>query len=346
MSSVPPRRAVAYNHASDLPAEFWAALRQNEPAANTILPFAKKALDFPRDDSNDQLWIIQYEGAGNDVEFVLSCTRGLLGNYPIFVYTPKSSAQLTQEGNHVVDSMLQLVLCLLGKVPPQRVFSVFSVALVAETFADIFEAQTHQTHGIRALKDLRDLYYDATFTFCTRETLNMTSAPLSSESEDFLIALRRADISHLEGIKVLCKGFSCTSPPYILDDEHAELEARALITNQLAWVHMIRRGNEKWETACLVAATRELENVTAITKVFTAEKWRGRGCAARLLHRVCEEILQKKERVVLYVGNASELASARRVYHKVGFQGLDAQQVENVERWIEIGFEGTTLGYW
>lgn len=52
---------------------------------------------------------------------------------------------------------------------------------------------------------------------------------------------------------------------------------------------MIKKGDEEWEVACLVATTRESENVTAVTKVFTAEHWRGRGCAARLLHRVCEE---------------------------------------------------------
>ncbi|KAF8560057.1 hypothetical protein OG21DRAFT_1401354 [Imleria badia] len=337
MSSVPPPRAIAYNHATDLPVEFWAALGQNEPAANTILPFAKKARDFPREDGNDQLWIILYDDTGN-VEFVLSCTKGFLGNYPIFVYTPKSSAQLAQEEENTADSLLQLVRCLLEKVPPQRVFSVFSVAKVAKKFAEIFEQQ----YGIRALKDP---YYDATFTSCTSETLKKSSDSFSllPESEDFLIALRRADMSNLEGIKALCQGFSYTSPPYELDDERAELEARALITNQQAWVHMIKRGGEDWETACLVATTRESENVTAVTKVFTADKWRSRGCAARLLHRVCQEIIQKGKTAVLYVG--TELKFARKVYRKLGFQGLDEEQ-ENVERWVEIGFEGASLGYW
>jgi GNAT superfamily N-acetyltransferase len=321
---------------------------QNEPAANIILPFAQKALDFPRKDDKDQLWIILNDDTSNDVEFVLSCNKGLLGNYPIFVYTPKSSAQLAQEANHIADSLLQLVLCLLREVPPQRVFSVFSIAKVAEKFAEIFEEHTQQK-----FRALEDPYYDATFTFCTNETLNESSASFSSlpESENLLIALRRADISNLEGIKALCKGFSYTSPPYLLDDERAELEARKLITNRQAWVHMIKRGDEEWETACLVATTRESENVTAVTKVFTADHWRGRGCAARLLHRVCQEIIQNKRRVVLYVGNstARELTSARKIYHKVGFQGLSTVQelrVENVERWLEIGFEGTTLGYW
>lgn len=209
MSTVPCR---AYNNASDLPPEFWDALMKNEAAANIILPFAKKASDSPREAGNDQLWIILYDNTGNDVEFVLSCTTGLLGAYPIFIYTPKSSAQLARDeddGKNIADSLSQLVLCLLREVSPQRVFSVFSIAYVAEKFAKIFKENTHQEHGIQPRKDP---YYDATFTFCTRETLNKSPAFFSlPESEDILIALRPADISHLNGIKALCKGFADTS---------------------------------------------------------------------------------------------------------------------------------------
>lgn len=64
---------------------------------------------------------------------------------------------------------------------------------------------------------------------------------------------------------------------------------------------------------------------------------------------VSARIVREQKTVVLYVGNSAELASARKIYSKVGFQGLDAQQgktVENVEKWLEIGFKGTTLGYW
>ena len=62
-----------------------------------------------------------------------------------------------------------------------------------------------------------------------------------------------------------------------------------MITNQQVWVHMVQKDGPEPEIACLAATTRESDNVTAVTKVFTAEHWRGRGCAARLLHRVCEE---------------------------------------------------------
>ena len=61
-----------------------------------------------------------------------------------------------------------------------------------------------------------------------------------------------------------------------------------MIENKKVWVHVIRKGGEE-EIACLVATTRESDNVTVVTKVMTAEQWRSRGCAARLLHRVCEE---------------------------------------------------------
>jgi len=303
------RHARVYHHASDLPAEVWRALLQNEAAANVILPFASKALHVPRG-GDEQLWIALY-GETNNVEFVLSCTRGPLGNYPIFIVPSKSSVQIAQEekrGKNIADSLLPLVLCLLQEVPPQRVFSVFSIAKVTEKFAEIFESHTHQEYGIQALQDP---YYDATFTFCTSETLKRASDSISSlpGSEDVAISLRPADMSHFTGIKAMCKAFSETSvstaayvvriwivmnilwqqPPFVLDDEGADLEARMLIANEQAWVHVVEKEGQEPEIASLVATTRESDNVTAVTKVFTAEHWRGRGCAARLLHRVCQE---------------------------------------------------------
>jgi predicted GNAT family acetyltransferase len=62
-----------------------------------------------------------------------------------------------------------------------------------------------------------------------------------------------------------------------------------MITNQQVCVHAVQKDGQESEVACLVATTRESDNVTAVTKVFTAERWRGRGCAARLLYRVCQE---------------------------------------------------------
>ncbi|KAF8433042.1 hypothetical protein L210DRAFT_3650109 [Boletus edulis BED1] len=351
-SIVPIRQAHAFRHASDLPKDVWRALLQNEAVASVILPFAKKALNLPRGGDHKQLWIALYDDAKN-VEFVLSCTKGPQGNYPIFIVASKTSAQIAQEerrGKHLADALLPLVRCLLEEVPPQRVFSVFSIARVTEMFATLFEAEA-RARGANGIQAIADPYYDATFTFCTSHTFKSPPDAMSSPpwSKDLVFALRRADMSDLDGVKAMCQAFSETSPPFVLDDAGAELEARLLIDNQQVWVHVIQKTGQEPEIACLVATTRESDNVTAVTKVFTADHWRGRGCAARLLHRVCQEVLQKKKRVVLYVGNSDELAPARKVYHKIGFHGLDwsqGQQVKDVERWLEIGFKGTTLGHW
>ncbi|KIK97549.1 hypothetical protein PAXRUDRAFT_136090 [Paxillus rubicundulus Ve08.2h10] len=336
-------RAHRFTSASDLPNSVWDAFRQNESAANIILPFAEKARNSPSDEQN--LWIVLYDDSGS-VEFVLSCTKGLLGDYPIFIFTPKSSAQLENGGREITQSVSHLVSSLLEVVHPTRVFSVFSIAEVTKQFARIFQETVKETD----IKAKNKPYYDATFTFCTKETLCNPSHAISPLRDDsIVISLRRADMSHLGGLTVLCKEFAATSPPYLLDDQAAEREATSLITNQKVWVHMIKKGDDAWDIACLVATTRESDNVTAVTKVYTPERWRKRGCAARLLHRVCQEIFQQKQRVVLYVGNSDDMATARGVYNKVGFQGLNrpgGDPVEGVEQWLEIGFEPTTRGFW
>jgi hypothetical protein len=202
-------RARRFTSARDLPESVWVALRQNESAANIILPFAEKALKSSSDEQ--QLWwIVLYDDSGS-VEFVLSCTKWLLGNYPIFIYTPKSSAQLEQEqkgGKEITESVSQLVSSLLEVVHPTRVFSVFSIAEVAKQFARIFQ----ETIKEKDIKAIDEPYYDATFTFCTRETLRSPSLAVSPLRDDsIVISLRRADMSHLGGLTVLCKAFAATS---------------------------------------------------------------------------------------------------------------------------------------
>ena len=293
-------QARAFHHALDIPREVWDALSKNESAANIILPFAKKALTLPREDDDKQLWIALFDES-NNVAFVLSCTKGPLGNYPIFIVSCGSSSI------EIADAMSALVSRLLQKVPPDRVFSVFSTAKVARVFTGAFEAQVREEHGIRAHETP---YYEAAFSSCTKDTIVHLTFPPPDEDDVTpgpIMNLRLASISDLEGVKRLCQGFSETSvsatplfmyepyiiplsrqPPYELGDAAAELEARTMIENKQVWVHIIRQADQE-EIACLVATTRESANVTAVTKVFTAEKWRGRRCALRLLHRICHE---------------------------------------------------------
>ncbi|KAH7886094.1 hypothetical protein F5I97DRAFT_1808953 [Phlebopus sp. FC_14] len=330
------RPTQLYRYASQLPETVWNALSRKEASANIILPFAEKARDHHQDDR--QLWIVYYN-EDRDVVFVLSCTEGPLGKYPIFIFTPMSQEELAQP--NVTDPVELLALTLLDSIPDarQRVFSVFSCVPVARKFAEswnnLTKAQIEEAP-----------YYDATLTYCTGDTITDASIarPLP---QDLSISLRRADESHVEKVGHLCRSFSQLSEPYVLDEEGARREAQLLVSNQEVWIHLIQRGSSEWDVASLVATTRQSKNVSAVTKVYTNPEWRNFGCAERLLRRVCKELLAHKEQIVLFVG--TELCNARDVYRRVGFQGLDPGQqdpIDGVEQWLEIGFKGTALGHW
>lgn len=145
--------------------------------------------------------------------------------------------------------------------------------------------------------------------------------------------------------------------------ETAREEARLLIANKQVWVLEIQKRNGPSEIATIVAVTRKSEGVATITKVYTPEKWRGKGCAERLVRHVCIEyvlavtiphhdtnffflnrLLEKYSQVVLYVGVEN---SAKVVYGRVGFQGL-SEGSRSSERWLEIGFDEdkVELGHW
>lgn len=59
-----------------------------------------------------------------------------------------------------------------------------------------------------------------------------------------------------------------------------------LIKHKKVWVHTINQSNRTEDIASIVAVTRESASVSAITKVFTSESWRGRRCAERLVRHV------------------------------------------------------------
>jgi predicted GNAT family acetyltransferase len=68
--------------------------------------------------------------------------------------------------------------------------------------------------------------------------------------------------------------------------EQAFEEARCLVSQRRVWVHTINRPGSKEEIASLVAVTRETVGVSAITKVYTNPRWRGKRCAERLVRHV------------------------------------------------------------
>lgn len=74
-----------------------------------------------------------------------------------------------------------------------------------------------------------------------------------------------------------------------MSEADAEAEAQLLVRNGQLWVHEIQLPDGKSDIASIVAVTRESDSVAAITKVMTSTKWRQKGCAERLVRRVCKQ---------------------------------------------------------
>ncbi|KAG0692642.1 hypothetical protein DFH29DRAFT_817308 [Suillus ampliporus] len=322
---------------TDIPENVWKTLRDNAARANVILPHAEKVFthpDFLPD--SEQLWLVYSEPRTSEIGFILSCTEGPLGKYPLFIVPTAPIAELTAELLQNPMEMLCNALLNESDFRRQRVFSVFSVKPVTEAFASAWENLTH-------ISCIKEPYYDAIFTMCSSETLVRAAPP----SEDEVIELRLAVPQDADKIAVMCKEFTATSLPFVLTSEQASKEASLLIEQRQVWVYEIQEPSGETDIASIVAVTRESNTVAAITKVYTSEKWARKGRAERLVRRVCRELLKTHEQIVLYVGAKNR---AKSLYDRVGFQGLGegGPAIDGVEHWLEIGFDRAEveLGHW
>jgi hypothetical protein len=200
-----------YLSASSLPDVVWTILRSHAAAANTILPHALKVLQVEEQSQplGSQLWLVCFSPR---IEFILSCTEGLLGTYPIFIFTPIPFNELGGKDLHA--SMSSLCHALLAAVGRQRVFSVFAVRPVTEAFV-------RQWSSLANIAPVAQPYYDAIFTFCTKKRLmqskrvtagQLVTTPKSSRtSRPVTVDLRRASPKDIDRVAVLCREFAATS---------------------------------------------------------------------------------------------------------------------------------------
>jgi len=183
-----------------IPDDVLNILHDNAARANVILPHLEKVFNiqpFSPPITSDQLWLVYSQ----PVKFVLSCTEGPMGKYPIFIVPTVPISELTRD--LLEDAMDKFCDALLNEPEfrTQRVFSVFSVDVVAKAFAGVWERYT----GINRIKEP---YYDAIFTTCTSETLSFASLP---QLEDVVIEPRLAIAEDAPKISKLCHEFAATS---------------------------------------------------------------------------------------------------------------------------------------
>jgi hypothetical protein len=176
--------------------------------ANVILPHAEKVFGiqefFPAiTPDSEQFWLVCSKPGTSAIKFVLSCTEGPMGKYPIFIVPTVPIPELTPE---LLDDSMKAFCDALLSGPgfrTQRVYSVFSVDKVARAFAGAWEGIT----GIKLIEE--PYYYDAIFTMCTPDTLVIAAPP--PPSDDLVIEMRLAVEQDAPKIALLCEDFAATS---------------------------------------------------------------------------------------------------------------------------------------
>jgi hypothetical protein len=190
----------AFDRDSGIPDVVWDVLRANAARANVILPHAEKVFSNPSIVSNE-FWLVYSKPGTSGIQFVLSCTDGQMGKYPVFIVPILPIPELTPELLEV--SMEAFCDALLNQpgFGKRRVYSVFSIDLVAKAFARAWEGRT----GINCIEEP---YYDAIFTMCSDDTLVRDVRP---PRDDVVIELRLAVEQDAQMIGQLCYEFAATS---------------------------------------------------------------------------------------------------------------------------------------
>ncbi|KAH9964259.1 hypothetical protein BC827DRAFT_63174 [Russula dissimulans] len=283
---------------------------------------------------NEPFWLTVWSSPSPFIpptlDVVLSCLSWKLGDYPIFLWTPKNPTSISQ--SWLAPRIELLAERLLEMVPPQRVFSIFGMTQLVKSF-------THYWSDLVKCPIEPEPFYAAFYSFCNPETFKE-----SSSGDDSLPrgdSIRRAKTEDLAAVAQLCKEFADDSVYFPLEMDAATIEARELISNGLIWIY-----ESEGEVTSVCAVTRSTQNVSAITKVFTTPKWRRRGFAEHLVRNVTRRLLVDcgKRSVTLYVGHDN---CAQRVYDRVGYVGLCGKKVNGVEDSLELGLvTGAPRGHW
>ncbi|KAK0212213.1 hypothetical protein DFS33DRAFT_1463661 [Desarmillaria ectypa] len=339
LRTVPPKiLPKVYTSATDFLHDMLPVLESNEANFNVLYPHALKcraAEQSGQPPKPGQVWIVH--DPEPRTQFILSCTTTEMGEYPIFITTTCPTSSLSLE--FIRQPMFLLAKELYRIVPVPRVYSVFAPDAIAQHFATLWTELTGVDH-------IPEPYYAAKLSFCTKATFRYRQATMVP---GVTYELRLAVASDIEEVAKLCHGFASESEPFVLDDAGALKEATLLVRQNQVWVHRIRRqGEDRSSVASIVAFTRNSNAVATITKVYTNPDYRRRGCAERLVRRVCKHLFMTKDKIALYVAHNNPAAS--KVYHRVGFAGLgdDGVTVEGVDAWTEIGFDRDVidLGHW
>ena len=128
------------------------------------------------------------------LDIVLACVRGSLGDYPIFLWTPKTPAPISS--SWFMPRTELLAARLADIVPPQRVFSVFGMTPLVKSFTRCW------SDLVKCPIELEP-FYAAHYTYCNLETFKEAIHSLPSGDN-----IRRANVEDVVAVAKLCKEFA------------------------------------------------------------------------------------------------------------------------------------------
>jgi hypothetical protein len=183
-------------------------LLAHERRANIILPHAEKlkAQEQAGTLAPDQFWITAWSSSpptrpstspthrGPHLDFVLACTEGHMGTYPLFLFSTHEIITLPEQW--LDQCMHQMAHKLMTLVDPARVFSIFGQERAVQMLCRHWSSLT----GFRPVSQP---YYEASSTFCTPETfVSSRSVPEAGH------VVRKAVPSDVDQVSRLCQEFA------------------------------------------------------------------------------------------------------------------------------------------
>jgi hypothetical protein len=140
------------------------------------------------------VWSTSSAAATPTLDLVLASVSNSLGDYPIFLWTPKSPASISSLWlSPRIEAVATHLHCI---VPVSRVFSVFGMTLLVKNFTQVWTSLT----GVSIEPEP---FYAALYSFCNAHTFRDCDAQLPSGH-----FIRRAVESDLPEVAQLCKEFA------------------------------------------------------------------------------------------------------------------------------------------
>jgi hypothetical protein len=148
--------------------------------------------------NNEPFWLTVWSSPSPFIpptlDIVLSCVNWTLGDYPIFLWTPKNATSLSPAW--MTPRIELLAEHLLDIVPPCRVFSIFGMTQLVKSFT------RHWSELVRCPIE-PEPFYAAFYSFCNRETFKESHDPFSRGD-----SIRRANMEDHSQVAQLCKEFA------------------------------------------------------------------------------------------------------------------------------------------